>query len=107
MPSFNTPLTCDDVKANKIDLGNLRLSSNGKYISVNSGGKEVFWVDDNGANIQALETKTKFVNLTDCCDALGADGSVLVVSDEKVGCSMKLHIDSLQADSLTGSMLDN
>tara|TARA_R110000803_G_C11988999_1_gene321686 strand:+ start:5494 stop:6555 length:1062 start_codon:yes stop_codon:yes gene_type:complete len=106
MPSFNTPLTCDDVKANKIDLGNLRLSSNGKYISVRSGDKEVFWVDDNGANIQALETKTNFVSLTDCCDALGANGSVLMVSDEKVGCSKQLHIDSLKADSLSGTKLD-
>lgn len=106
MPSFNTPLTCDDVKANKIDLGNLHLSSKGKYISVNSGGKEVFWVDDNGANIQALETKTNFVSLTDCCDALGANGSVLVVNDEKVGCSKQLNIDSLNADALSGTKLD-
>lgn len=107
MPSFNTPLTCDDVKANRINLGNLHLSSNGKYISVNSGGKEVFWVDDNGANIQALETKTNFVSLTDCCDALGANGSVLVVSDEKVGCSKQLDIDFLKAYTLSGTNLES
>ena len=106
MPSYNTPLTCDNVKANKVDLGNLHLSATGKYISVVSGDKEVFWVDDNGANIQALETKTNFVSLTDCCDALGANGSVLVVENEKVGCSKQLDIDSLKAYSVSGTNLE-
>ena len=80
------------LKTAKVEMGNLTMQNSGKYVNVkNNAGKDVFWVDDDGANISALETQTDFVSLIDTPDALGEQDSLLKVEDGKLAFTRELN----------------
>lgn len=95
--SSNQSMRCRDLetlklKAAKVELGNLTLQNSERYVNVkNKEGKDVFWVDDDGANISALETQTDFVSLTDTADALGEQDSLLRVEGGKLAFTRELN----------------
>ena len=98
-----------DIFGNSLNLGNVNLSSKDRYINVKDNtGKDVFWVDENGANISSLETKTDFVSLTDTTDKLGDNNSVVVVKDtinggdvnKKLNFTKDLEIESLKTKNI-------
>lgn len=102
MPSFNLPVTCDQLQANsikskRVDIGSLTLQTRDRYLNVkDTAGNDVFWVDDNGANIKALETQTDFVSLTDTANIMGDESSVLIVNEgKKIDFTKHINIDSV------------
>ena len=63
-------------------------------------GDIVFWVDNSGCNIKALESKTNFLELLDTPDYLGDENSVLLVKDESLCFSNNLNVDNVKCEKL-------
>ena len=94
-------LTTLKVETQQICMNNLTLSNNNRYINVkDKSGKDVFWVDDDGASISALETQTDFVSLTDTANSLGESNSLIMVKDGKLDFSRDLDLNSLKANQI-------
>ena len=66
----------------------------------NKLGKTVFYVDQNGANIDTMESTTSFLTLKDTPNAFGEEYSVAVVKNGKIEFEKILNVDSLKTKNI-------
>jgi len=102
MPTYQ--ITCINLDSKKVKTDSLEnnkvsLDNSDTPLKVkNNKGEVVFWVDNDGASIKQLETKTKFVELLDTPDTLN-DG-ILTVDNNNFKFTKDLNANSLNAKNI-------